>query len=120
MNDLDDILFKLGEKRPIFHSEADFQHSLAWEIHLQKNSELRLEYPYRKDPETIYQVDIVVLEKDKIIPIELKYKTKEFNKIIYKEMYSLKNHGADDQASLILGILFLMLKLSLRVINEIY
>ena len=28
-----DALEALAEQRPIFHSEADFQHAIAWEIH---------------------------------------------------------------------------------------
>lgn len=27
-----EILSRLAKKRPIFHSEADFQHALAWEV----------------------------------------------------------------------------------------
>jgi hypothetical protein len=34
MIDLDDRLLSLSRQRSIFHSEADFQHALAWYIHL--------------------------------------------------------------------------------------
>ena len=34
----------LAAKRPIFHSEADFQHALAWEVQLaHPNAGIRLE-----------------------------------------------------------------------------
>jgi len=28
------VLATLGERRPVFHSEADFQHALAWQMQL--------------------------------------------------------------------------------------
>jgi hypothetical protein len=31
--ELNQIIQKLANERPIFHSEADFQHGLAWLIH---------------------------------------------------------------------------------------
>jgi hypothetical protein len=31
--DLPHLMDALAAQRPIFHSEADFQHALAWEIH---------------------------------------------------------------------------------------
>lgn len=34
MIDIATAISSLGRKRPIFHSEADLQHALAWEIHL--------------------------------------------------------------------------------------
>ncbi len=48
-----DILHKLmadlAAHRPIFHSEADFQHALAWQIHeAMPDCEIRLEWPYPK------------------------------------------------------------------------
>lgn len=65
----------------VFCSEADFQFALAWEIQKQdKDIAVRLEYPM-KNPlgkGTIY-IDIAVFcNNDEMIPIELKYKTKEF------------------------------------------
>ena len=29
---IEEILSCLAEKRPVFHSEADFQHALAWQF----------------------------------------------------------------------------------------
>ena len=55
---LDDIyclMQELSKSRPIFHSEADFQHALAWQIHeTMPDSQIRLEYPFRFDGSTIY------------------------------------------------------------------
>jgi len=97
MIDLEKCLLELANKRPIFHSEADFQHSLAWEIHLQTNLKIRLEYTYRQVLQKDPQIDIVVWEEDKLIPIELKYKTRKFTTIIDGEEFFLKDHSATDQ-----------------------
>ncbi len=97
------LLEELSEKRGLFFSEADFQFSLAWFIkEKHEEYEVLLEYPFdicEKDKEgndkanTIY-LDIILKKEDKFIPIELKYKTKEF----CYENYNLKNHSAKNQA----------------------
>lgn len=40
--------------------------------------------------------DILVIIDNRWIPIELKYKTKGYSKIVNNEMFNLKNHGAKD------------------------
>lgn len=41
---LDDVLSRLALRRPIFHSEADFQFALAWQIlELDAGIDVRLE-----------------------------------------------------------------------------
>jgi hypothetical protein len=35
MLDVQELMIRLGEEHPVFHSEADFQHALAWQLHLQ-------------------------------------------------------------------------------------
>ncbi len=43
--DIDEIMCQLSKCRPIFHSEADFQFSLAWMIKEQyPNCDIRLEF----------------------------------------------------------------------------
>jgi hypothetical protein len=43
--DLRDTLALLSQQRPIFHSEADFQHALAWRFHqTDETARIRLEY----------------------------------------------------------------------------
>jgi hypothetical protein len=40
------VLTALAKQRPIFHSEADFQHAIAWEIHKHlPRASVRLERP---------------------------------------------------------------------------
>lgn len=89
------IINALRKKRAIFHSEADFQFSLAWEIQLRyPDAAIRLEYPPLDDP-TKY-IDVLVYLGTHVFPIELKYKTKLHSSVVGGESYLLKNHGAQD------------------------
>ncbi len=88
-------LTELSKYRPIFHSEADFQHSFAWLIH-QHNPDcgVRLEYPALLD-KRIY-LDVLIQHQSFRIGIELKYKTKLFECNVNAEPYLLKNQAAED------------------------
>lgn len=86
---------KLRENRPIFHSEADFQFALAWEIQkMYPHASIRMECPSIE--ESNKYIDIVVRNEGKVYPIELKYKTKKFSTSMGDEQYRLKDHGAQD------------------------
>ncbi|AYE50683.1 hypothetical protein OEA_13135 [Priestia megaterium NCT-2] len=92
---LTDILSKLALKRPVFHSEADFQHALAWEIQNSfPNYDIRLEYnPQVFESRTYLDIWIRTNTGDNIA-IELKYKTKNTKIKIKEETFNLQNHGA--------------------------
>jgi len=65
----------LAAKRPVFHSEADFQHAFAWEIHQHlPDAYVRLEYRPALLPTRAY-VDVWVVDGNQTLAIELKYKT---------------------------------------------
>ena len=85
----------LRHRRPIFHSEADFQFALAWEIQLAyPRAQVRLEACPCGQP--AMHVDILVWMDGECYPIELKYKTLD---LIYRdrgEAYWLKTHNAQD------------------------
>ncbi|HKK82681.1 MAG TPA: hypothetical protein VJ958_00470 [Atribacterota bacterium] len=94
--DMNLIMSKLKSKRQIFHSEADFQFALAWEIQREyPEVEVRLEYAY-KIGDKLYHIDILVINENQYIPIELKYKTLKKSVIFESEEFHLKNHGAQD------------------------
>ena len=89
------IIEALRGKRIVFHSEADFQFALAWEIQQHyPDAAIRLEYPPPDDP-TKY-IDLLVRLNNSVYPIELKYKSKLFSAMVGGERYHLKNHGAQD------------------------
>ena len=96
MFNIEDVLNKLSKKRPVFHSEADFQHSLAWEIHeMYPDFNIRLEKREEINGEEIY-LDIFIFKSNKIYALELKYKTKRLKITILNEDYHLKDQGAYD------------------------
>jgi len=94
------VLAALAEQRPVFHSEADFQHTLAWEIHRRlPDASVRLERPVK--PLTggkPLHVDIWVERDGEILAIELKYKTRALQTSERGEEFVLQNHSAQDIA----------------------
>jgi len=97
MIEITDVLNELSKKRPVFHSEADFQHALAWRIHEEyPDLNIRLEKRVILNEEEVY-FDIFAFKDNKILVIEVKYKTKHLNTIVNVEEFSLKNQGAQDQ-----------------------
>jgi hypothetical protein len=99
---IDKCIKDLKGERPIFHSEADFQHSLAIKFEKNKSDygieKVRLEKRMFISDKRDFYIDIVLITNSgKEILVELKYKTKETDKIIDKgEEFKLKNHGARD------------------------
>ena len=90
--DIHNLMQGLSYSRPIFHSEADFQHALAWHIHrVMPDSHVRLEYPIRYDDSTMY-LDIW-LSKNRIA-VELKYPTRMLELNRESERFLLVDHGA--------------------------
>jgi hypothetical protein len=89
-------LLELSKTRKIFHSEADFQFALAWEIQkLYPKAKVRLEYCPAEIEPTMH-IDILVVIDDYWYPIELKYKTLGCNKTFEGEIFKLKNQGDQD------------------------
>lgn len=69
---LEAALAALAERRPVFHSEADFQFALAWALReLHPDVEVRLEYP--TPWEARGYIDIWLRGGDGATAIELKY-----------------------------------------------
>lgn len=96
---IEKIMKDLAEKRPIFHSEADFQHALAWKIHEwhHEQYEIRLEYPIQVGEEKI-TVDIWMKAKqgEENVALELKYKKRKFKGDVSGEKYMFSSDGARD------------------------
>ncbi len=92
--DIEKCVKSLSKKRPIFHSEKDFQFALAWEIQKEySKANIRLEYPVDK-----MDIDIVVFcgENNKtMIPIELKWLRTDFKCCINGEKFQLSLSGAE-------------------------
>jgi|GEM_PF-757140 len=96
---IEQAMANLSHKRPIFHSEADFQHSLSWELrNIDPNLDIRLEVPFALNSERRY-VDLIIRLADRVIFVELKYKTRESRHHLNGELFALKNQGAIDQGA---------------------
>ena len=96
MIDIARLLTRLAIKRPIFHSEADFQHGLAWEIHQELPAcSIRLEFkpPYLDD--RLY-LDIWTPNEEATLAVELKYKTRGLRIKVAGETFDLLNQSAQD------------------------
>lgn len=93
------VMKALSDKRPIFHSEADFQFSLGWELKILNNDfEIIMERPFqfkdksKKHPKI--ELDLLIKDGSKKYGVELKYVTKELKTEINKEKFELKDHMA--------------------------
>jgi len=65
MIDLDGLIRELSVERPVFHSEADFQHALAWKIHKKyPKMSVKLERRVELEDKEIY-IDIFLKDKEK-------------------------------------------------------
>ncbi|MFJ3225841.1 hypothetical protein ACIPJS_21130 [Streptomyces sp. NPDC086783] len=99
---LGDILTRLSEQRPVFHSEADLQHSFArvlWELSPDVHS--RLEVPRRGEERTEY-LDLLCIGPSARTAIEFKYFTRRWSGTAGTpaEDYELRAHAATDLARL--------------------
>lgn len=98
IGDLEKLLARLAAKRPVFHSEADFQHALAWEFQLMhQNAEVRLEVPTARQNDKRASIDLQVKNVSDTILGELKYKTAKAALDLNGEFFRLKQQGAQDQ-----------------------
>lgn len=92
---LDSWLDALGQSRPVFHSEADFQHALAWTIHTFDES-LRVRLETR--PVGGMRLDLLISKPDhgEHLALELKYLTAAWTGEIDGEAFAVLSQGAQD------------------------
>lgn len=95
MIDIVRALTSLAQTRPIFHSEADFQHALAWRIHeLSAEYSVRLEFRPPEFRKRFY-LDIWAVGHPSLA-IELKYKTRGLRANVRGELFELRDQSAQD------------------------
>ncbi|MDF1606270.1 hypothetical protein [Nocardioides sp. YIM 152315] len=91
--DIHSVLAALAAKRPLFHSEADFQFAFAWQIGALHEVEVRLE----THPRPLVNLDVQLDWPDGThTAIELKYKTRLWVGDVAGEHFALKDQGAND------------------------
>ena len=90
-----EVMASLARRRPVFHSEADFQFAFAWEAKtLVPGVEVRLE----THPEPGVRLDLELIDPaaKRGLAVELKYMTRLWTGESGGESFALKNHGASD------------------------
>jgi hypothetical protein len=91
-----DLMREIAASRPVFHSEADFQHTVAWHIHRRMPAaSVLLERPYRALNKGL-RLDLLVKSGDNSLAIELKYKTSKLRFDGPDDAYALKSQSAQD------------------------
>jgi hypothetical protein len=87
-------LGELRRTRPVFHSEADFQHALAWTAHL-----FELSLGVRLGVKTaVGHLDLLISrpEQNRQLALELKYLKAAWTGTVAGERCDLANQGAQD------------------------
>jgi hypothetical protein len=83
-------------RRPVFHSEADFQHALAWQLHLSiPDADIRLEKQVGTGSARVH-LDLLLQSATGQVAIELKYKTRSATLKFCDEDFLLRNQSAQD------------------------
>ena len=96
MLDIDGLMASLADTRKVFHSEADFQHALAWHIHqAMPEGQVRLEVDVMPVEHQRRFLDIWLPVEG--IAIELKYKTRGLELEQGDESFALRDQGAQVQ-----------------------
>lgn len=92
------VMGRLAQSRPVFHSEADFQHALAWQVH-QMFPEAGVRLEYRPFPVERFYVDIWAIPPGSPpVALELKYRTRGLDVEQAGERFSLADQAAQNHA----------------------
>ena len=96
MLDVNELMDDLARDRPVFHSEADFQHALAWHIHeAGLDPRIRLERPVEW-PDSRKRIYIDLWLPGSNIAVELKYLTRKLDFEHEGEGFALRDQSARD------------------------
>lgn len=92
------LMHSLSLERPVFHSEADFQHSFArtlWELDPEIKTRLEV-----RQGETREYLDLLAIGPSRHTAIEFKFWSQRWSGTVGEppERYQLKNHAATDLA----------------------
>ena len=97
MLDVTELMDDLASDRPVFHSEADFQHALAWRIHAEGlDARIRLEWPVEW-PSPTDRIYIDVWLPSCNVAVELKYRTRGLEHEDGGERFALRDQSAQTQ-----------------------
>lgn len=92
---LETTLAQLAARRPVFHSESDLQHELAWALREATGADLRLEVPMPGFSGRA-SLDILLSHAGTRVGLELKYPKRALNRVMNSEGFQLTDSGARD------------------------
>lgn len=95
MINLHTVLQDLAVERPLFHSEPDFQHALAWKLH-QVIPEARMRLEFKPFPDERFYLDIWMTTSFSSLAFELKYLPRKLEASFRDERFVLKSQDAQD------------------------
>jgi hypothetical protein len=98
---LDAVIDRLAAKRPVFHSEADFQHAFGQALNmLDSTLDVRLEVPHGKDAVARRYIDMLCHGSERSTAVEFKYFTAAWtgDDPTTGESVTLREHAATDLA----------------------
>ena len=90
---IEETMAALARTRPVFHSEADFQHAFAWQLHV-ACSEARIRLETRPRPGV--RLDVMADIEGRRVAFELKYLLRDLTTRIDDERFELPFQGAQD------------------------
>lgn len=94
--DVPAALRHLANRRPVFHSEADFRHALAWQFQ-EQSPELQVRQERRPDPDVREASDLWLTDAaGQHVAIELKYLTRSADVTLGDERFVLTYQSAND------------------------
>lgn len=89
------VLPVLAAERPVFHSEADFQHALAWALQ-RSRPELRVRLETRPRPGIHLDLLVADAAGGSALAVELKYLTNVWDGMVDGESFHLLRQAAQD------------------------
>jgi len=90
---IEETMVALAQVRPLFHSEADFQHAFAWQLHgANPSARIRLE----TRPRPGVRLDVMALIDGRRVAVELKYLLRGLTTTVEDELFELPFQSAQD------------------------
>ena len=97
MRDVNELMKDLARVRPVFHSEADFQHALAWHIHeVGLDPRVRLEWPV-KLPDSGKRIYVDLYLPGSEVAMDLGYRTRKLELEYEGEQFALCDQSSQDR-----------------------